>query len=55
VREWGDEIVFLHRILPGRTDRSYGIQKSVDLDSLSPLQAFDLLRELRDEVDGSGE
>lgn len=25
VREWGDEIVFLHRILPGRTDRSYGI------------------------------
>jgi DNA mismatch repair protein MutS len=25
VREWGDEIVFLFRILPGRTDRSYGI------------------------------
>jgi DNA mismatch repair protein MutS len=25
VREWGDEIVFLHRIQPGRTDRSYGI------------------------------
>jgi DNA mismatch repair protein MutS len=25
VREWGDEIVFLHRILPGKTDRSYGI------------------------------
>ncbi len=25
VREWGDQIVFLHRILPGRTDRSYGI------------------------------
>lgn len=25
VREWGDEIVFLHRILPGRTDQSYGI------------------------------
>jgi DNA mismatch repair protein MutS len=25
VREWGDEIVFLHRIEPGRTDRSYGI------------------------------
>ncbi|MBX3386591.1 MAG: DNA mismatch repair protein MutS [Phycisphaeraceae bacterium] len=25
VREWGDDIVFLHRILPGRTDRSYGI------------------------------
>jgi len=25
VREWNDEIVFLHRILPGRTNRSYGI------------------------------
>ncbi len=25
VREWGDSIVFLHRILPGRTDQSYGI------------------------------
>lgn len=25
VREWGDEIVFLHRIVGGRTDRSYGI------------------------------
>ena len=25
VREWQDEIVFLHRILPGATNRSYGI------------------------------
>ncbi len=25
VREWNDEIVFLHRIQPGATDRSYGI------------------------------
>jgi DNA mismatch repair protein MutS len=25
VREWGEEIIFLHRILPGRTDRSYGV------------------------------
>jgi len=25
VREWGEEIVFLHRIEPGRTDRSYGL------------------------------
>ena len=24
-REWKDEIVFLHKILPGRSDRSYGI------------------------------
>ncbi len=26
VREWKDDIVFLHKIEPGRSDRSYGIQ-----------------------------
>jgi len=26
VREWNDEIVFLHKVAPGGTDRSYGIQ-----------------------------
>ncbi|MGQ0734314.1 MAG: DNA mismatch repair protein MutS [Acidobacteriota bacterium] len=25
-REWRDEIIFLHKVLPGRSDRSYGIQ-----------------------------
>jgi DNA mismatch repair protein MutS len=25
VKEWGDEIVFLHKIVPGGTDRSYGL------------------------------
>ena len=25
VREWGEQVIFLYRILPGRTDRSYGI------------------------------
>lgn len=25
VKEWGDEIVFQHRIVPGGTDRSYGL------------------------------
>jgi len=25
VREWKDEVIFLHRIEPGRADRSYGI------------------------------
>src|SRR5204863_2960135 len=25
-REWQDGIVFLHKIVPGRSDRSYGIQ-----------------------------
>jgi DNA mismatch repair protein MutS len=107
VREWGDRIVFLYRILPGRTDRSYGIhvariaglpRRTVDraaalletlavqtvpgasepppspgaqmclfreylehpaletlrrlrLESMSPLEAFDALRRLRQEVD----
>ena len=26
VREWNDEIIFLHKVCQGRTDRSYGIQ-----------------------------
>jgi len=26
VREWNDQIVFLHKVRPGGTDRSYGIQ-----------------------------
>jgi DNA mismatch repair protein MutS len=26
VREWQDEIVFLHKVKPGAADRSYGIQ-----------------------------
>jgi DNA mismatch repair protein MutS len=26
VREWNDQIVFLRKIVPGRADRSYGIQ-----------------------------
>jgi DNA mismatch repair protein MutS len=111
VREWGDQIVFLHRILPGRSDRSYGVHvaklagipapvverarevlaslavhhgprtngdvpapapqpgaqmglfteyvqhpavdrlREVKLDSMSPMQAFDTLRELRQMLD----
>ncbi len=26
VKEWQDEILFLHRVEPGRADKSYGIQ-----------------------------
>ena len=106
VREWHDEIVFLHRIVPGATDRSYGIHvakiaglpervverakellgqlavsheatsaldpqpaqlplfteyvqhpaleqlSQTDLNNLTPIQAFDLLRRLRQEMDG---
>jgi DNA mismatch repair protein MutS len=114
VREWQDQIVFLHRIVPGATDRSYGIHvaklaglppevvkranallgelsvshegsaarpateaavkpdsqqmglftefvqhpvvdeiKSLDINTISPMQAFELLREMHDKVDES--
>lgn len=112
VREWGEEIVFLHRILAGRADRSYGVHvarlaglpegtvsrarellerlavsheerdidgaggrapereaqmslfteylphpaveelRSLDLDRMSPLEAFDALRRLKREAGG---
>ncbi len=112
-REWRDEIVFVYRVLPGRTDRSYGIHvariagapsatidranelletlsvqhgqsptgsasartpdrgsaqmslfteyvdhpvvtslRDLDLERMSPLEAFDALRRLRDEAQG---
>ena len=115
VREWADEVVFLHRIQPGATDRSFGVHvakiaglpapvvqranqllqqfelntdaraeagpvtspvrsqaaaptqmslftqylehpaverlRKTDLNALSPLQAFDLLRQIRDELE----
>ncbi len=110
VREWDDQVVFLHRIVPGATDRSYGIHvakiaglpapvvdranqllsqlsvshtqgsaslaappasppdgqlglftqylehpavdklRTADLDTLTPIQAFDLLRRLCQEA-----
>ncbi len=114
VREWAEEIIFLYRIVPGRTDRSYGIHvakiaglpssvvqralslldtlevhtergngnlrapaapsrgdsqlhlftefvaspvleelRKLDLDGLTPLQAFDALRRLRESADES--
>ncbi len=113
VREWGDEIIFVHRIQPGRSSRSYGIHvarlaglppevvrradevletlsvshgagaaatprepaarertqlrlfespdhpaiaelKRLDLDHLTPVQAFDALRALRDRIERNG-
>ncbi|NBC10951.1 MAG: DNA mismatch repair protein MutS [Planctomycetes bacterium] len=110
VREWADEVVFLHRIQPGATDRSYGIHvakiaglppevvtranqlmgqfelhtsetptpgqseapprvdpqptlfthyvehpatdklREADIERMSPLEAFDLLRRIQDEL-----
>jgi DNA mismatch repair protein MutS len=118
VREWGDEVVFLHRIEPGRTDQSYGVHvarlagvptpvterarevldslavhhgpgpeaipeardatgsragpdgqlslftefvphpavdelKKLDIDRMSPMEAFELLRKLKEMTEGS--
>jgi DNA mismatch repair protein MutS len=56
-REWKDEIVFLHKILPGRSDRSYGIQVA-RLAGLPPAviaRARDILTALEhDELSRSG-
>ena len=48
VREWQDQIVFLHRIVPGATDRSYGIHvaKIAGLPGEVVDRANDLLAEL---------
>jgi DNA mismatch repair protein MutS len=108
VREWEDQVVFLHRIVEGGTDRSYGIHVArlagvppevlkrsrqllselavqhvgspklsraqqagdpdqlqlfddparriarelaqIDLEKMTPMQAFDLLRKLREQL-----
>lgn len=48
VREWNDDIVFLHRIVPGATDRSYGIHvaKIAGLPAPVVQRAHQLLGEL---------
>jgi len=48
VREWNDEIVFLHRIIPGATDRSYGIHVAKIAGLPAPVvdRAHQLLGEL---------
>ncbi|MCC6683066.1 MAG: DNA mismatch repair protein MutS [Phycisphaeraceae bacterium] len=110
VREWQDEVVFLHKIAPGSTDRSYGIHvakiaglppevvkrangllkdlsvnhqgsapprvdnaaqmslfteyiehpattrlREMELDNLTPMQAFDLLRQLKEQLNDQGQ
>jgi DNA mismatch repair protein MutS len=56
-REWKDDIVFLHKILPGRSDRSYGIQVA-RLAGLPPTviaRARDILQALeQDELSRGG-
>jgi DNA mismatch repair protein MutS len=48
VKEWQDEIVFLHRVRPGVADRSYGIQvaKLAGLPAKVVSRAGDVLKRL---------
>jgi len=54
VREWNDEIIFLHKVKPGSTDRSYGIQvaRLAGLPTEVIARAKTLLTEL--EAEGQG-
>jgi DNA mismatch repair protein MutS len=56
-REYRDEIVFLHKIVPGRSDRSYGIQvaRLAGLPAGVVTRASEILRALvRDELARGG-
>ena len=56
-REWKDDIIFLHKILPGRSDRSYGIQvaRLAGLPASIVSRARDILNSLeRDELARGG-
>jgi DNA mismatch repair protein MutS len=54
VREWKDNVVFLHEIAPGAADRSYGIQvaKLAGLPKLVVDRASQVLRALEDGREG---
>ncbi|MCE0496978.1 MAG: DNA mismatch repair protein MutS [Methylacidiphilales bacterium] len=51
VREWGEQIVFLRKIVPGGTDKSYGIQVARLAGLPAPVlkRAKEVLRELEEE------
>jgi DNA mismatch repair protein MutS len=56
-REWKDDIIFLHKILPGRSDRSYGIQvaRLAGLPASVTARARDILTSLeQDELTRGG-
>lgn len=57
VREWGDEIVFLHRIDEGGTDRSYGIHvgRLAGLPESVLARSRDVLARLEREEEGLSE
>ncbi len=50
VREWADEVVFLHKILPGGTDKSYGIHVAKLAGVPKPIveRSKEILEELED-------
>ncbi|HEX5279604.1 MAG TPA: DNA mismatch repair protein MutS [Micropepsaceae bacterium] len=54
VREWKDNVVFLHEIAPGAADRSYGIQvaKLAGLPKAVVARASEVLRALEDGREG---
>jgi DNA mismatch repair protein MutS len=52
VREWGDEIVFLHRIEQGGTDRSYGLH--VARLAGIPKAVIDRAKTVLDKLDDEG-
>jgi len=57
VREWGDQIVFLRKIVPGGTDKSYGIQVARLAGLPAPVlkRAKEVLRQLEeDQIDDKG-
>ncbi|MBV9658824.1 MAG: DNA mismatch repair protein MutS [Verrucomicrobia bacterium] len=51
VREWNDEIVFLHRIMPGAADKSYGIH--VARLAGMPAPVLDRAREILQRLEAS--
>ena len=57
VREWGEHIVFLRKIVPGGTDKSYGIQVARLAGLPAPVlkRAKEVLRQLEeDQIDDKG-
>ncbi len=50
VREWGDEVIFLRKIVPGGTDRSYGVQ--VARLAGIPQEVIDRAREVLARLEG---
>jgi DNA mismatch repair protein MutS len=57
VREWGDEIIFVHRIKPGRSDQSYGVHvaKLAGIPDAVTDRAREVLSSLAVHQHGSGE